>query len=390
MALASLPGGDLIVGGYFVTVGPGVPANRIAQWDGAAWTALGSGLTGSALSSVLAIAVLPSGDLVVAGDFLLAGGAEASNIARWDGAAWSPLGLGINGPVQALAALPGGSGSDVVAAGNFSGAGGEPVTRIARWNGSTWAGLGSGTNAQINALLAMPNGDIIAAGSFNQAGSVWTFGVARWDGSAWHPMGTGIGGGNPALYMGALALLPSGDVIAGGGIYVNMASGLTTIVARWDGTSWTNLAQTMGGGGYVRSLAVLPSGDLAAGGDFTKIGSMTVNHIAIWNLNTEWSALEQGLNASAYALAPLANGELFAGGTFGAAGGAQAFHLARWGCPDEPCEADCDASGVLSIDDFICFQTFFVLGDAKADCDASGTLTIDDFVCFQTAFVLGC
>ncbi len=120
------------------------------------------------------------------------------------------------------------------------------------------------------------------------------------------------------------------------------------------------------------------------------MGGMTVNHIATWNINAGWSALGQGLNAPAYALAPLASGELFAGGVFGAAGGGQAFHLARWGCPDAPCQADCDDSGVLTIDDFICFQTYFVLGDAKGDCDASGTLNIDDFVCFQTGFAVGC
>ncbi len=55
-----------------------------------------------------------------------------------------------------------------------------------------------------------------------------------------------------------------------------------------------------------------------------------------------------------------------------------------------PCAADCDASGDLTIDDFICFQTLFALGDPAADCDASGDLTIDDFICFQTLFAIGC
>jgi outer membrane protein assembly factor BamB len=54
------------------------------------------------------------------------------------------------------------------------------------------------------------------------------------------------------------------------------------------------------------------------------------------------------------------------------------------------CIADCDGSGILDIDDFICFQTLFALGDAAADCDASGGLDIDDFVCFQTFFAVGC
>lgn len=55
-----------------------------------------------------------------------------------------------------------------------------------------------------------------------------------------------------------------------------------------------------------------------------------------------------------------------------------------------PCSADCDQNGLLAIDDFICFQTMFALGDPAADCDVSGTLTIDDFICFQTLFALGC
>jgi Metallo-peptidase family M12B Reprolysin-like len=54
------------------------------------------------------------------------------------------------------------------------------------------------------------------------------------------------------------------------------------------------------------------------------------------------------------------------------------------------CDADCDGSGTLTIDDFICFQTLFALGDPGADCDGSGTLTIDDFICFQTLFAVGC
>ncbi len=56
----------------------------------------------------------------------------------------------------------------------------------------------------------------------------------------------------------------------------------------------------------------------------------------------------------------------------------------------QPCYADCDASGTLSIDDFICFQTLFAIGDPAADCDGDGVLSIDDFICFQTMFALGC
>ncbi len=54
------------------------------------------------------------------------------------------------------------------------------------------------------------------------------------------------------------------------------------------------------------------------------------------------------------------------------------------------CYADCDADLAFTIDDFICFQTLFALGDSYADCDLDSFLSIDDFICYQTYFAIGC
>ncbi len=56
----------------------------------------------------------------------------------------------------------------------------------------------------------------------------------------------------------------------------------------------------------------------------------------------------------------------------------------------ESCYADCDASGSLNVNDYICFQTRFALGDPYADCDANGVRNVNDYICFQTKFALGC
>ena len=56
----------------------------------------------------------------------------------------------------------------------------------------------------------------------------------------------------------------------------------------------------------------------------------------------------------------------------------------------QPCPADCDADGTLTILDFVCFQDAFVAGLPGADCDADGELTILDFVCYQSLFAQGC
>jgi hypothetical protein len=60
------------------------------------------------------------------------------------------------------------------------------------------------------------------------------------------------------------------------------------------------------------------------------------------------------------------------------------------------CYANCDGSTlipVLTVNDFICFQSRFAAGDPYANCDGSTTapvLNVNDFVCFQAAFAAGC
>ncbi|UYV13293.1 MAG: YCF48-related protein [Phycisphaera sp.] len=54
------------------------------------------------------------------------------------------------------------------------------------------------------------------------------------------------------------------------------------------------------------------------------------------------------------------------------------------------CRVDIDADGVLTIFDFLAFQTGFDAGDLSLDFDGDGALTIFDFLAFQTEFDAGC
>ena len=85
-----------------------------------------------------------------------------------------------------------------------------------------------------------------------------------------------------------------------------------------------------------------------------------------------------------------AGGVFVVGGTSGQLGltnpAADDFYLARFGA----CYADCNFDGQLTVSDFGCFQTQFVLGDSSADCNGDGALSVPDFGCFQTRFVGGC
>jgi hypothetical protein len=133
-ALAVLPGGTVIAGGFFNTAGL-IPANNIARFNPGTgvWSALGAGTSGS----VYSLAVLPGGDVIAGGTFAYAGGVSMMpRIARYNPGTgvWSAIGSGVSGgafaSVEALAVLPGG---DVIVGGEFTTAGGVSANRIARY-----------------------------------------------------------------------------------------------------------------------------------------------------------------------------------------------------------------------------------------------------------------
>jgi hypothetical protein len=321
-SLAALANGELVAGGAFTTAG-GQPCQHVARWDGQSWQPLGAGVG----SVVHAIAVRPNGHVVVGGRFTSAGGGPASHIAEWDGGAWSSLNGGvttnaINGlpPVSALLVMPNG---DVVVGGNFTQAGGLPANCVARWDGVGWTPLGLGIPANpgfaawnpVEALALLPNGDLVAGGLFGQAGGTPASSVARWNGSTWSAMGGGVSG--PVC---ALAARPNGRVVAAGQLTLQA-------VREWNGTGW----QQVGAALSVHSLATHATGAVAMAGLFTTPGS----NVAFWS-GAAWSAPSVGapspghsLDGAVLAVAAQGN-ELLVGGSFQNAGGLATGPVARW------------------------------------------------------------
>jgi hypothetical protein len=68
-------------------------------------------------------------------------------------------------------------------------------------------------------------------------------------------------------------------------------------------------------------------------------------------------------------------------------------YTARVVAAPHPCQADCDASGALTGNDFQCFLDKFAAEDPYANCDGSTAipkLTANDFQCFLNRFAAGC
>jgi hypothetical protein len=97
----------------------------------------------------------------------MAGNNPANNVARWNGNSWSPLGIGTNETVTALAVYNG----ELYAAGLFDTAGGIPVNKIARWNNPA---LFVGENNMYSEILISPNPvkDILTITATSMKGSL--------------------------------------------------------------------------------------------------------------------------------------------------------------------------------------------------------------------------
>jgi hypothetical protein len=77
--------------GNFLSSGA-TPLEHIARWDGASWTSVGGGFAGNFGSYHFGLQVFDDGSgpaLYAGGNFTSAGGVPAERVARWNGTSWS-------------------------------------------------------------------------------------------------------------------------------------------------------------------------------------------------------------------------------------------------------------------------------------------------------------
>ncbi|MDX9911947.1 MAG: GC-type dockerin domain-anchored protein [Phycisphaerales bacterium] len=242
--------GDLIVTGF--------DGRRVQLFDGDQWTSIGTGINDDVLTALETHA----GELLIAGSFTqLPGGVPATGLARWDGTQWHAFGDPLTNTaavatIRALAELPNG---DIIAAGDFDASGSTTLNNIARWNGTSWQPLAGGIIGEVNALLVLPNGDLVAGGWFIAVDGV-SFGItARWDGTRWSPYGREL-----TQRVRVLATLNDGTPIAAGDNVLPDAS-----VAKFNGAAWEPLVPQTDGRVY--DVAQLAGGDVVLVGDFEHV-----------------------------------------------------------------------------------------------------------------------
>ena len=278
--------GDLVIAGNFISAGGAAETHGLARLGANGWESIGGGITSSNFHAVRSIAV-HQGDLIAGGSFTEIGGVTANRVARWDGTAWTPMG---SGSVSSVTALYDWNGTLYAHMDPTPGSG-----SITRWTGTTWEIVGQDTFGGDVEHLTEFGGQLIAAGQMNSIAGVAVDHIAAFDGTTWTSFAGGVSGGQFTRIFGMLAqngsLYLSGDFTQAGPTPVGY-------VARWDGTSWDDLdggfdATGRGLGWY--------DGQLVATGFFNTVGSTSLPAVGLARYDgSSWSTFGSGVDAGAY------------------------------------------------------------------------------------------
>lgn len=234
--LALNENGVLFIGGVFTSAG-GLNANNISKWENNAWGLLTDNSTNisGTNNEVRSIHIDDNNTVYVGGNFDTAGGMPASRIAQWNGSNWSALGSGTSGFVQAMESLD----NYLYVGGNFVLAGEETVNRIARYNksNSTWETIGNGLSGNVNTITSSGS-YIYVGGTFDTASDDGAIdkivnNLARWSTqTGWEALGSGTNVGVDTR-VNDLQFIKNETELLVGGNFVTAGNNSASNIAIW-------------------------------------------------------------------------------------------------------------------------------------------------------------
>ena len=410
---------ELYVGGYFQSAGSMPGTRGIAKWNGQAWSSVGGGMTGQQFGVDVLCTFDADGPgpglpaLVAAGWFTSAGGVPANRIATWNGNQWSPLSTGMPSTLARIVDMAewdeDGAGPGLpklVVTGEISGL--PPVTgaEVFILDAGGWTALADPGDIQARCLTVY---DEDGAGPQTPRlflGTRWGVGIMKLVGQTWEVVGGGLNVRSGIYRCDCMTVIdedgpgPGRSVLWVGGFFNHAGPVQASGIARWNGQEWSTAPQSPAFfGGSVHDIAAV---DYTGGGGVPDIYVVLLTTIHRWNPAAgAWSIVghaEYGEPTLRRVLEPYRRNEpvpsLFVTGQWVDYNGVPAVGLARLRC--EGCYANCDGSVVaprLTGNDFMCFLDRFANGNAYANCDGSTgnpALTANDFQCFANAFAAGC
>lgn len=334
--------GAVVIGGAFSTVN-GVAAPRLARLaaaDGALDTAFLSTVSGTVNGTVNALALQPSGDLVVVGSFTaFSGGAARLRLARVSltglvDPAFAPT---ANSTVSTVALQADGA---ILVGGSFSEVNGTPRQHLARLSTTGVADTAVDPTllapAGVRALVHAAGGGVLVGGSFTHVGGTPAPALVRLDASG--QLDAAFNAGGVGFVKGSVvtALAPVGDgrvTVIGSFPGYNGVSRPSLLRLEASGALDTSFAPSGGFSGNVSALLALPGGRILVAGSFTTYNGITRNGLALLrndaSLDTAFAAPASPIPFSGLSLARQTDGKILIGGDFTSYAGTAANRLVR-------------------------------------------------------------
>lgn len=248
------------VGAYNATGGVQLPL--ILRWNGTSWKQVASPNPGGAGGASLnGVSTLSATSAWAVGDY---GASGLSFILHWDGTSWkrvaSPNPGGTTGGTF-LTGVSAASATSAWAVGSFHFSGKTSHSLVLHWDGTSWKQVTSANpGAQytgLNAVSATPSGSAWAVGSYLTSSATHSQSLAEgWNGTSWSHSITPDPNPNGNEFLAAAALSATSAWAVGD--TSPAAGGTHSLIARWNGTQWAQIASPNPGGtaGYTSLKAV--------------------------------------------------------------------------------------------------------------------------------------
>lgn len=275
---------------YFAAYQPNIDSNWVYEWDGSNLNKVGEGVyltnavTGFSQTANIYALQAYNGNLIASGEFDRVGTRDISGVMQWDGTKWDSLSSGLSGNIAGTAPImyPHDMclfGNDLIVAGNFLKAGGITVNGIARWDGNQWFSLGAGFNGVVYGVCEF-NGELYAGGDFTMSGTTPLTYIAKWDGNSWVDPGFRMYYQNASYYsfIHTLKVLNNRLYISGGFDRVESGSQVyqCQAICAYDGS----IVDTLGGGLPGKEIEGITwyNGALYAGGGINNSNSYVARY----------------------------------------------------------------------------------------------------------------
>ena len=220
---------------------------RVYDWDGSAWTQVGADIEGEAANDQMgagSVAISSDGAYVAVGAHLNDGtGSNAGHtrVFNWNGSAWSQLGSDIEGEAAgdyagyAVSLSSSGLRVAIGAYLNDGTATDAGHVRVYDWDGSTWNQVGDDIDGLVtqdtigSAVSISSDGNRLVAGGFFAGTATGVVKVYDWSGTSWVQITGDISGTTSSYFGYSVAISGDGRTIAAGAPYANSYYGFAEV-----------------------------------------------------------------------------------------------------------------------------------------------------------------